>query len=237
MVNFFRHTVTRADRAVTVTFVLVVLIGMETMAGAQLNEDERVAAYHERNYTWPVSHYVPNTEGWRNLFDERFRQLAEIEDSGQRYEGYMQAVHAAYLVPNFTEHGFGLVRCPDELTEVLQKGIRDGFSTAGYENSVEIIDAPEQPLFIDRPDLTNRVLEELKDYAEEWSGIELTPFTAYGFRLYQNHSQVRDDFCLLPDHCRDSFFSLLTRRKLSLCTANHACGQDTNTHYQLHSAH
>ena len=86
--------------------------------------------------------------------------------------------------------GFGLARCPDELLADLQQGIRDGLPTATNEHHIEVIDAPEQPLFIRRPDLTKRVLNELKEYAEEWSGIELTPHTAYGFRLYQNHSQL-----------------------------------------------
>lgn len=165
---------------------------MNCLTMAALIEDERLAAYHERNYTWPVTNYVPNTEGWKRLFEERFRQVEEIDNSGERYEGYMQTVHAAYLVPNFTEHGFGLARCPDDLTKALQEGIREGLANgkARLEHAVDVIDAPQQPLFIDRPDLTRRVLRELKDYAEAWSGVELTPYTAYGFRLYQNHSQV-----------------------------------------------
>jgi hypothetical protein len=169
----------------------VAIFALVVRVAGQLSEADRVAAYYERNYSWPVTNYVPNTPGWKALFDERFRQVAEIEDSGERYEGYIQTVHAAYLVPNFTEHGFGLARCPDDLLAALQKGIRDGLPTARHERSVEVIDAPEQPLFIDRPDLTNRVLDELKDYAEAWSGMELIPYTAYGFRLYQNQSQVR----------------------------------------------
>jgi hypothetical protein len=92
-------------------------------------------------------------------------------------------------VPNFTEHGFGLARCPDGLLAALQKGIRDGYPTARYESEVEVING-NRPLFVDRPDLTERVLHELRHYAEEWSGVPLIPYRAYGFRLYQNNSQL-----------------------------------------------
>ena len=122
--------------------------------------------------------------------EERFGQVAELENSGQRYEGYIQTIHSAFLVPNFTEHGFGLARCPDELIGALRKGIRDGLPNAREEVSTAVINAPQQPLFVDRPDLTQRVLHELLPYAEEWSGLQLTPYRAYGFRLYRNESQL-----------------------------------------------
>lgn len=156
----------------------------------RLTEQQRVEQYHRRGYKWPIEDFVPNTTGWKDLMESRFRQVEEIENSGKRYEGFIQTTHSAFLVPNFTEHGFGLARCPQELTEALRKGIRDGLPTARHENKLECIDGP-QALFIDRPDLTNRVLSELQNYAEEWSDMELTPYRAYGFRLYQNESQLK----------------------------------------------
>lgn len=119
--------------------------------------------------------------------EERFAQVSEMDSD--RYEGYIQTIHSAFLVPNFTEHGFGLARCPDDLLEELQKGIRDGLPTARFESEVEVINGARS-LFVDRPDLTRRVLHQLRNYAETWSGVELTPYRAYGFRLYQNHSQL-----------------------------------------------
>lgn len=104
--------------------------------------------------------------------------------------GYLQIMTSAYLVPNFTEHGFGLARCPSELLQVLQQGIRDGLDTAGEEPPIYTIEAPQPPLLIQREDLTQRVLDELQHYPETWAGIELTPFRAYGFRLYRNQSQL-----------------------------------------------
>ena len=149
--------------------------------------------YHNRNYTWPVTHYVPHTEGWKNLMESRFGQVVEIDDVFQRYEAFLQTVHTAYQVPNFTEHGFGLARAPAALLQALQRGIRDGLPTARHEARIDIIDAPLEapPLFIDRPDLTDQVLHTLRHYAEAWSGgLELTPYRAYGFRLYQNQSTL-----------------------------------------------
>jgi hypothetical protein len=157
----------------------------------QLTESDREEEYHFRNYTWPIPDegYTPNTPGWVKLMQTRFKQVEEIPDSLDRYEGYIQSLHSAFLVPNFTAYGFGLARAPEELTAALQKGIRDGLPTARLEHKIDVIDGP-QPLFVDRPDLTDRVLHELKHYAEEWSGVELTPYRAYGFRLYRNNSQL-----------------------------------------------
>jgi hypothetical protein len=157
----------------------------------QLVESEREEEYHFRNYSWPIPDegYSPNTPGWVKLCQTRFDQVKEIPDSLDRYEGYIQSLHSAFLVPNFTAHGFGLARAPDELTDALREGIRDGLPTARLEHRIDVINGP-QALFIDRPDLTQRVLKELKHYAEEWSGVELTPYRAYGFRLYRNESQL-----------------------------------------------
>ena len=75
-----------------------------------------------------------------------------------------------------------------ELRNAIRNGLAEG--KARLEGKIEVIDAPENPLFIDRPDLTARVLRELHPYVEAWSGVELIPFTAYGLRLYQNQSAV-----------------------------------------------
>ena len=158
-----------------------------------LTESERLQEYAKRNYTWPLSNYNPNTEGWKRLMDARFAQVAEIEDSGPRYEGYIQTMHSAFLVPNFTQHGFGLARCPPELLQDLQTAIHEGLAQnkTRPETKIPVIDAPQQPRMISRPDLTRRVLHELQIYAETWAqGMPLTPYMAYGFRLYQNQSQL-----------------------------------------------
>ncbi|GAX10029.1 hypothetical protein FisN_25Lh122 [Fistulifera solaris] len=155
----------------------------------RLIESERIVEYNKRNYTWPIQNYSPNTPGWKDLMETRFRQVEELEGTGERYEGYIQTIHSAFLVPNFTEHGFGLARCPETLLRDLREGIREGAKNPRFESQVPVIDGPI-PWFVDRPDLTDRVLHDLRNYAETWSGVELTPYRAYGFRLYRNESQL-----------------------------------------------
>jgi hypothetical protein len=53
----------------------------------RLVEDDRVAEYYKRNYTYPLENYTPNTPGWRKLMEERFKQVEELDDAGKRYEG------------------------------------------------------------------------------------------------------------------------------------------------------
>lgn len=172
-------------------FIGLVIAELSTSrAGDALMESERVEEYQKRNYSWPLNNYVPNTRGWRDLMEERLAQFEEMEDAAGRYQGYYQTIYSAASAPNFTEFGFGLAKCPDDLLAALQKGIHDGLPTAALETQ-EIVNAPLPPLFINRYDLTKRVLTELHSYAEEWASVPLTAHQAYGFRLYRNQSQVR----------------------------------------------
>jgi len=174
----------------TAPSLLLLSLFFVTSAGGALLEPERLAEYRARNYSWPVQHYVPDTPGWKKLYDHRFRQVAEIDDTDVRYEGYVQAINAALVAPNFTEFGFGMARAPDDLMQALRAGIRKGLEDGPrLEGKVNVING-DIPWFIDRPDLTQRVLEELQYYPETWAGLELTPNNAYGFRLYRNNSQL-----------------------------------------------
>ena len=180
-----------AGRPLLVGFCLALISLSSIAAGEPLIEPERVLEYQRRGYKWPLVDFVPNTTGWRDLMAERFAQVEEISgETGRRYEAFYQVVNSAIVAPNFTEHGFSLARAPDALTKDLQKGIRDGLPTAGTEKMDGVINGPQPPLLVHRPDLTKRVLHELLPYVEEWSGIELTPHQAYGFRLYRNESQL-----------------------------------------------
>ena len=84
----------------------------------------------------------------------------------------------------------GLTKVNDDLLAALQKGIRDGLPTATLESKIQVIEGDERPLFISRPDLTERVLKEVQPLCEAWSQVPLVPFRAYGFRLYQNNSRL-----------------------------------------------
>jgi hypothetical protein len=61
----------------------------------QLVESDRLREYEKRNYTWPLNNYSPNLPGWKALMEERFAQIAEMEED--RYEGYIQTIHSAFL--------------------------------------------------------------------------------------------------------------------------------------------
>lgn len=153
------------------------------------SEDERVARYHANNHTWPPD-FLPNTPGWKKLFEHRLRQVAEIENSSERFEGFAQTLSAGVLQKNFTQHGFGLAKAPEPLMNDLRKAIREGVEAGPrLEKHISAITDP-RPWFIDRPDLTKRVLDELQHYPEAWVGFPLTPVTAYGFRLYRNTSRL-----------------------------------------------
>lgn len=77
-------------------------------------ESERVNEYNKRKYRWPPhpSEYIPQTDGWRRLYDRRFRQIDALDDTQNPYDGYMNMIHAALQCPNFTEFGWGLTQVP-----------------------------------------------------------------------------------------------------------------------------
>lgn len=174
-------------------FLAVVLLvpPFSPVYAVAITHQEHLEGWQARNYSWPPQ-FQPNTEGWKQLMTERLEQVHEIDDLERRYEGYMQTMTPAVVAPNFTQLGFGLTRCPEDLITDLRSAIRDGLANGDVrpEGKIEVIDGPEEPLFIDRPDLTDRVLHELHPYVEAWAGIEVVPYQAYGLRLYQNESAL-----------------------------------------------
>lgn len=183
------HRLSRSVLLLGITLLLLTALVIPPVHGRR-TEEERLAAYYKANHTWPPEKFVPDTPGWRKLFEHRLRQVAEIEDRTDRFEGFAQTVNAGLLQKNFTEHGFGLARAPDSLMKDLRQAIRSGVEEGPrLESYIDAITEP-RPWFIDRPDLTKRVLQELQHYPEAWAGFELTPVTAYGFRLYRNTSRL-----------------------------------------------
>jgi hypothetical protein len=138
--------------------VAILILAMMTTCSGRLVEEERRAEYEKRNHTWPLDHLVPDTPGWRKLMDRRFAQIQQMSNTQWRYEGFLQTLNAAYLAPNFTENGWGLTQAPEDLMVALRAGIREGVAKARPEDHVEVIEGL-QPLFVDRPDLTERVSE------------------------------------------------------------------------------
>lgn len=118
---------------------------------------EREEQYVKRGHTFPIQEYVPNTPGWARLMKQRFRQIQSLEDTQQKWDGFIQTMSAALTTPNFTEYGWGLTHAPAALTEELREAIHQGLPTARLEGDIDVIDAALQPLFIDRRDLTRKV--------------------------------------------------------------------------------
>ena len=82
-----------------------------------------------------------------------------MDDRGKKYDGWMQTVNMAFLAPNFTEYGMGLVRAPEDLTKTLQTEIRNAIKKGKTrkEHQIGAIGGPNGCDFVDRPDLTRRV--------------------------------------------------------------------------------
>ena len=168
--------------------LLVFVIRLST--ASSFTEEERLEEYRARGYKWPVEKFEPDTPGWKKLMTERLKQVSEIQDRSDRFEGYAQTMSAALVQKNYTQFGFGLARAPEDLMEALRKGIHDGLAKGPTEEHHIPAITGTRPWFIRRPDLTNRVLKELHAYPEAWAGMELTPVIAYGFRLYRNQSKL-----------------------------------------------
>ncbi|KAL7538597.1 hypothetical protein ACHAXR_008668 [Thalassiosira sp. AJA248-18] len=168
-------------------------------SSGQLQEEERVAAYHARNHQWPPlpSEYIPkNSPGWRSAFQRRFEQTARIADEGAKYNAYMSTVHSALLAPNFTEYGWGLTRAPPDLVEALWEDLKRGLEqedTPEEEHEYPVNDEYplELPLMVEIGALQDRAMRELKPIHEAWSGVDLIANNAYGLRVYRNQSNLQ----------------------------------------------
>jgi len=175
------------------SFVFVLLLS-STSSKAQLNEHDRVAEYHARNYTWPPpdDEFVPKTDGWRNIMRRRLAQVERVGTSHERYNGFMSTLHTSLICPNFTEYGWGLTKAPQELVDELRNQLHKGLSTAKEESLTQCIEADERPLMVPTGKTNRRALQELKPIHEAWigGGIELVGNNAYGLRVYRNQSNL-----------------------------------------------
>lgn len=183
-------------------FRLMLLITSVVRSNA-LAESDRLHEYEIRNHTWPPlpEEYIPNTEGWRSLIRRRLEQVESIPDISDRYNGYMKTIYTGLIAPNFTEHGWGLTRVPEELISELranlQIGLKDPDKYFSYENvGVNILEFEEKeesharPLFYWQEELNKKVLHDLLPLHQAWAGVELVPNNAYGLRIYRNSSNL-----------------------------------------------
>jgi len=171
--------------------LMAVAMAVSPAANA-MTEDFRMEQYHKRGYTYPPSHFLPDTAGWKYLSSRRFEQAEHMPlNHKHKYDLWLQSVTSSLVQPNFTATGWGLMRAPQELADTLRREVRGAYEAGDYrlEHNVDVITG-DQALFVSRPSLTKRVLHELLPMHEAWAGIKLHPYTAYGFRLYRNESSL-----------------------------------------------
>lgn len=178
-------------------FLTTILSLLPTSLTAQrIQEADRRKEYDARGHQWPPKDddFQPNTPGARKIFDRRFLQLRHMEDRLSRYNGYMMTIHSALTCKNFTEHGWGLTRAPQHLTDLLQESLRNGLVAQElnptYESISSAIEGDLPPFFIEQPDLNEKVLLELLPLHEAWSGVPLVPNNSYGMRVYRNGANL-----------------------------------------------
>ena len=164
-------------------------------ASAGLIESERMEEYHRRGHTWPPNpqDYTPNTPGWQTLNERRFKQLSYLEGtSGQRYDGYRQAVHSALQCRNFTEYGWGVTKAPQAVVDKLRKRLHDGLEqeTKKQERSLDCVETDSLPFFINDDVMNQEILNELLPLHQAWAGVELIANNAYGLRVYRNGTNL-----------------------------------------------
>ena len=71
-----------------------------------MDESERLRKYKAKGYQWPLPKVVPDTPGWRKLMERRFEQISQtVEDSGHRYDAWINVMASAVVQQNFTENG------------------------------------------------------------------------------------------------------------------------------------
>jgi len=75
----------------------------------------------------------------------------------------------------------------DELRTNLHRGLADEIK---FETSTKRIESDNPPIFVNMPEVTDRVLQELLPIHESWSGVKLIPNNAYGLRIYRNGSNL-----------------------------------------------
>ncbi|KAL7543955.1 hypothetical protein ACHAXR_013368 [Thalassiosira sp. AJA248-18] len=173
-----------------------------SVEAAGLNEHERVAEYHKRNYTWPPldEEYIPNTEGWRRIMKRRLEQVQRIENGRDMYNGWVATIHTGLIAPNFTEYGWAVTRAPQGLLDELVSSLHRGLSVdliAEEGVGTTCIDSPDPPLYHPIESLERRALLELCPIVEAWVNhdkrekrVHLIGNNAYGLRIYRNQSRL-----------------------------------------------
>ncbi|KAL7465427.1 hypothetical protein ACHAXS_005772 [Conticribra weissflogii] len=198
-----------------VSAAIILLWSASAPPAAAMTEEHRLEEYHKRGYKWPLEKVVPDTPGWDRIMRRRFEQVARIEDSNARYNGWMAFITSALLATNYTENGWGLTRAPEHITKRLQQRLHktlvemeieeeqpDGTVTTKKkipqgqgtrkEHYINVIggDEDSRPIMIQDYRENDEILMEMKPMFEWWSGVDLEGSIAYGIRAYRNDSNL-----------------------------------------------
>ena len=138
--------------------------------------------------------WQPETEGWRALMDKREAQIARLDSSQERFDGYINLATSGILTPNFTRLGFSVVPQPPGVHARLNTTLHAGLNRAGGPRSEHFVDQISGPDadFVDLGKLASEILHELLPQHEAWIGgeIPLKPSIAYGLRVYRQDNQL-----------------------------------------------
>jgi hypothetical protein len=156
----------------------------------RLSEDERIQQWRERN-TWPPQ-WQEESEGYRANQARREKEIMQLTGAQERWENWMQFTQGQ-MVPKFTEKGFELVKAPEQVYKLLREAVDEGmqnWDNLPYEDAGDGIFGDLRPKFIDIGRIAWHIADMLKEYHEQWSGLELEATSSYGVRLYQNGSSL-----------------------------------------------
>ncbi len=169
-------------------FSILLLLVSPFVVDSNLIESERLEEYERRGHSWPPKEedFTPNTDGWRAINKRRFSQVEQLEDSGDRYQGYMLAVHSGLIMQNFTEYGWAVTRAPKPIVDKLKKRLHDGLQNIKQketkENKIACVETDNTPYFLRDSSMNRDILEAMLPLHEAWAGVDLVPNNAYGLR-------------------------------------------------------
>lgn len=121
-------------------------------------------------------------------------EIMQLRGRDERWANWHQYV-LGRMAPAFTDTGFKLMKAPPEIMSKLRAAVDAGLARwddLETEPRVRMLYNARnlRPKFVDMQRLADEVMLELLPLAEQWSGLRLSPSSAYGVRLYRNGSSL-----------------------------------------------
>lgn len=175
---------------ITIIFMITVLCS--TISDVySLSEVDRLRVHHER-YSWPPAAALARDSPQLKKYYESREAEIQRETSTEKRWHLWESLAQVRLLPNFTTHGWQVVKAPQHVFNKLLQNFLAKRDSAHQEPDEETyaIHGPNRPLFIEQKELNQEVLHDLKPYHEDWVKVPLVPTVAYGLRLYRNLSSL-----------------------------------------------